>query len=50
MVDVRNVAEAHYKALKVPEAAGKRFILSANSHGFDELAAALYKDYAAKGY
>lgn len=50
MVDVRNVAEAHVNALKVPEAAGKRFILSADSYGFDELAATLYKDYAHLGY
>lgn len=50
MIDVRDVAEAHFKALKVPEAAGKRFILVEGTYGLDELAASLYKDYAHLGY
>ena len=32
MVDVRDVAEAHLKAILVPEAAGKRFLLTTEVH------------------
>lgn len=43
-VDVRNVAEAHLKAILVPEAANKRFILWQQSLWFEEIAAVV-KDY-----
>ena len=32
IVDVRDVAKAHLKAIQVPEAAGKRFILSGGDY------------------
>lgn len=50
LVDVRNCAEAHLQALKVKEAAGKRFMLVENTYKMDEMAAVLHRDYAKFGY
>lgn len=41
LVDVRDVATAHLQALTVPEAAGRRFIVSAGSRSLREIGAAL---------
>ena len=50
LVDVRDCAEAHLKALKEPKAAGNRFILVEGSHGIGELAEVLHSEYAKLGY
>ena len=50
MVDVRDCAEAHLKALKVPKAAGNRFILVEGTYGWGELAEALHSEYSKFGY
>mmetsp|Transcript_6562 Transcript_6562/g.10548 ORF Transcript_6562/g.10548 Transcript_6562/m.10548 type:complete len:140 (-) Transcript_6562:49-468(-) len=44
-VDVRDCAEAHLKALTVPEAAGKRFILNARALWFSEMGQILKDKY-----
>ncbi len=44
-VDVRDVAEAHFKAITVPEAANKRFILCERAAWFKEIATALEEKY-----
>ncbi|BDA84776.1 dihydroflavonol-4-reductase [Aureimonas sp. SA4125] len=41
LVDVRDVADAHVRALAVPAAAGQRFILSAGSRSLREIAAVI---------
>lgn len=51
IVDVRDVAELHVRAMEVPEAAGERFIAADNFFWFNELGAKLadaYPDYARK--
>lgn len=50
MVDVRDVAKAHVQALKMPEAAGQRFILTEDTHSMSDLAKELSKDYSSLGY
>ena len=45
VIDVRDVALAHYRALCVPEAAGKRFILANESIWFPDIAKLLHKDF-----
>ena len=45
IVDVRDVAVAHLQGLKVPEAAGKRFILNAKAMWFKDMALGLKKNY-----
>jgi nucleoside-diphosphate-sugar epimerase len=44
-VDVRDVAHAHLQALKVPEAANKRFILCKESLFFKEIGTILRKTW-----
>jgi dihydroflavonol-4-reductase len=41
MVDVRDVAEAHIRALQVPSAAGNRYLCSGPFHWLDDVAATL---------
>lgn len=45
VVDVRDCAQAHLQAIKVPEASNKRFILSAETLWFKEYALALKEAY-----
>jgi len=45
VVDVREVADAHLKAIKVAGAADKRFILSNRSAWFKEIAEMLKAEY-----
>lgn len=49
-VDVRNVAQAHLQAIKVPEAAGKRFLLVEGSYWFREIGEIMNKNYKDQGY
>lgn len=46
LVDVRDVADAHLRALTVPEAAGERFLLAAGEYWYEDLAS----DLRAAGY
>merc|ERR1712224_36714 len=48
VVDVRDVAEAHLKALTVPEAANKRFILTESTLAFKHVGKWLKKKYGVK--
>lgn len=50
VVDVRDVARAHVRALLVPGAASKRFIVSAGTVWMAEIAEVLSKEFTAKGY
>ena len=45
MIDVRDCALAHYRALLVPEAAGRRFILANESLWLPEIAQVLHKEF-----
>jgi len=45
VVDVREVAQAHLEAILRPEAAGKRFILSAEDVWFREIAEKLHAEF-----
>ena len=45
VVDVRDVAQAHLKAILIPEAANKRFILVGESLWMKDLCDALYGAY-----
>lgn len=45
VVDVREVAQAHLEAVLRPEAAGKRFILKAESLWFKEIAEILKEEF-----
>lgn len=47
IVDVREVAMAHFKGLTIPEARNQRFILSAASLWFREIAEILKEEYGA---
>ena len=49
-VDVRDVALAHVKAIKVEKAANKRFILNAGELWYREVAAILQEELGSKGY
>ena len=49
-VDVRDVALAHLKAVQLPAAANKRFILAAESHWYAGVGKILSDAYATKGY
>ena len=49
-VDVRDCAEAHFKALTVPDAAGKRFVLVEGTHTMGEIATALREEFNQYGY
>jgi dihydroflavonol-4-reductase len=48
IVDVRNVAEAHLNAIKVPEARNHRFILTARTFRFKEMCEKLKEQYGDK--
>ena len=49
-VDVREVAQAHIKALETPDAAGKRFITSAKDMWMPDYGQILYEEFGPKGY
>ena len=48
LVDVRDVAEAHVRAVERPETAGKRYILSAESMWFTDMTRVLKDAYPAR--
>ena len=48
LVDVRDVAEAHVRAVERPETAGKRYILSADSMWFTDMTRVLKDAYPAR--
>ncbi len=50
MVDVRDVASAHLKAMTVPEAAGKRFCCAIEHAWFGDVAEILDRHFGPKGY
>ncbi|HTO31250.1 MAG TPA: NAD-dependent epimerase/dehydratase family protein [Pararhizobium sp.] len=47
VVDVRDVADAHVRALEVPEAIGERFIIAGETLSVKDIAAALRRDFPA---
>jgi nucleoside-diphosphate-sugar epimerase len=49
-VDIRDVSAAHLAALTHPEAAGRRYILHAETLSMQALAQALHHRFAARGY
>jgi len=50
MVDVRDLAEAHVNAIKIPEAANQRFLLTVeNGVPIEQFAAVLYNKYGPNG-
>eukprot|EP01017_Pseudomicrothorax_dubius_P050966 TRINITY_DN9734_c0_g1_i1.p1 TRINITY_DN9734_c0_g1~~TRINITY_DN9734_c0_g1_i1.p1 ORF type:complete len:347 (+),score=101.92 TRINITY_DN9734_c0_g1_i1:120-1160(+) len=49
-VDVRQVAEAHYKAMILPSSNGKRHILSGGTHTVEELVGILRAEFEKYGY
>jgi nucleoside-diphosphate-sugar epimerase len=49
-VDVRDVADAHFRAMTVPAAAGQRYICAAGSLWFRELGVILGRHLAGRGY
>jgi dihydroflavonol-4-reductase len=50
IVDVRDVAAAIILAMKTPEAAGQRFLCSADVPWIKEIAQILHKEYSKRGY
>ncbi|XP_022102017.1 anthocyanidin reductase ((2S)-flavan-3-ol-forming)-like [Acanthaster planci] len=50
MVDVRDAAAAHIKALTIPEAAGNRHILCTQNMWWSEVAAILSAEFKSQGY
>lgn len=50
LIDVRDVALAHVKAMETPEANGKRFILCESSRSMVEIAQVLSKEFTPQGY
>jgi dihydroflavonol-4-reductase len=50
MVDVRDVAEAHVRAMTAPEAAGQRYLCGIENHSMRDIAAILDAHYSSKGY
>jgi dihydroflavonol-4-reductase len=50
MVDVRDVAAAHLKAMQIPEAAGQRFCCVAGELWMQEIAQILDRHYSSRGY
>jgi len=50
LVDVRDVVAAHLLAMTSPQAAGKRFLCSAEHYWFQEIAFILEKHFADRGY
>ena len=49
-VDVRDVAAAHFAAMTVPEAAGKRFICAIENHSMRDVAAILDEKFRDRGF
>ncbi|HVY90430.1 MAG TPA: aldehyde reductase [Hyphomonadaceae bacterium] len=49
LVDVRDVAECHIRAMEIPEAAGQRFLATEGFMWFTEAADALRKEFPAYG-
>lgn len=50
IVDVRDVAAAHVKAMTMEEAAGKRFIVNASEMWMKDIAQVLVKEFKSQGY
>jgi nucleoside-diphosphate-sugar epimerase len=50
LVDVRDVATAHLAGMTAPQAAGKRFLCSAEFYWFQDIALVLQKHLAGRGY
>jgi len=50
IVDVRDTADAHLNAIKVPEAANRRFLLASETAWFGDIAATLHKEFSPHGY
>lgn len=50
IVDVRDVAAAHVKAMTMEEAAGKRFIVNASEMWMKDIAQVLLKEFKSQGY
>ena len=50
IVDVRDVAQAHLEAIKLPDAAGNRFLLVENSYHLTEIGNFLNSEFKNKGY
>jgi dihydroflavonol-4-reductase len=50
MVDVRDVAEAHVRAMTAPDAAGQRYLCGIENHSMRDVAAILDQHYSSKGY
>lgn len=50
IVDVRDVADAHLAAMRVPEAAGQRFIVHSANMSMPEMAAVLAAEFDPLGY
>jgi len=50
MVDVRDVAECHLKALLSPQSNGKRYLCSAGSMWFEEMTTVLREEFEKYGY
>jgi len=50
MVDVRDVALAHVRAMRVPAAANQRYLISAEWKWFRDVCALLKSEFASKGY
>jgi nucleoside-diphosphate-sugar epimerase len=49
-VSVRDVARAHLLAMTVPEAAGKRFLVTNATFSFKDISRLMVKEFGAKGY
>ena len=50
LVDVREVAEAHVQALKIPEANGKKFMLVEDAYWITDIGDTLKNLYGNQGY
>ena len=50
LIDVRDVATAHVKAMTLPEAAGNRHIISNTNHWMTEMGEILAKEFSSQGY
>ena len=50
VVDVRDLAQAHLQAMKLPEAANKRFIVSKETVWLKDLIGAVAEKFAPAGY
>ncbi|XP_055332866.1 uncharacterized protein LOC129584643 [Paramacrobiotus metropolitanus] len=50
LCDVRNVAQAHIRAMTLPAAAGQRFIINSGGMWFKEMATLLDREFRPQGY